>query len=230
MILMHSDLSMIPITSQSINSPAIVKHKIEEECRIHWFLGLRQAELFIQDRLGALEHTKSQLSLLALTRRRKEIEVEQLRLIAQRLDRSPREKELTSISIAEIEIELTTHDRQFKTIEYQIRDAVAELDAATEMRSVTVKDHQSEIDNMTFDELQDAFGVECIEAKQVHLLATQMNALTVGDSIANTLSSIAPDRAEAVFMKLAQHHLSSFPKFSALIESSLKLPTSEDSV
>lgn len=185
-----------PVTSQSINSPAIVQHKIAQEYRIHWFLGLRQSELFILDRAGAIEYTKSELKIADIKRRRLEIESVELLKIANCPidDRSA----LAALDVEEKQIHINNLNRQIEKTEYQIRDAFAELHEANRMRMLITRDHAEEIDNMSFGELQEVFGVECIEAKQADSLCIEVMALSVGRPIAEILNSIEPSRSDSV--------------------------------
>ena len=219
MISIHN-FSHSPVTSQSINSPAIVRHKISEEARIHWFLGLRQAELFVQDRLDALRHAHSELKLSDIKKRRLEIQIEDLKseILDQR--NTAKKKTCLGLDIEEKQIELDRLILQLSKVEYQVRDAVAELEAANEMLETISLQHREEIENMNFEELQAAFGVACIEAKQAHALSVKLNALLFGDSIADILSSIDPSRLEAVFANLTQLQLN-LPTISSLVKQSI---------
>lgn len=207
-----------PVTSQSINSPAIVQHKIAQEYRIHWFLGLRQAELFILDRAGALEYTKSELKIADIKKRRLELEsVELLKIANCPIDDR---RGLAALDMEEKQIHINNLNRQIEKTEYQIRDAFAELREADRMRSMITRDHAEEIENMSFEELQDAFGVECIEAKQADSLCIEVMALSVGRPIAEILNSVETGRSDSVLSSAIDTY-KSMSEFPNLIMKSL---------
>jgi hypothetical protein len=188
-----------PITSQSINSPAIVRWQIQQQYRIHWFLGLRQAELSVLDRTGALEYTRSTLRLSEIKKKRLQIQIESLEKIASNpLDKA---REIASLDIEEKQIEIKQIDREIEKTQYQIRDAIEELTAAQNARALIVFDHQAELDNLTYSELQEVFGPQCIEAKQADSLCTEVMALSVGQPIAQLISTLEPGRSDAVLSR-----------------------------
>jgi hypothetical protein len=223
-----------PVTSQSINSPAIVKDKILQEYRIHWFLGLRQAELFVQDRLKALNYTKSQLALLELTQERRDIQIQRIKLTDYSLRSGSLscdlDRQFDEIAIKEIQIEVAKANTEIEDIKYQVRDAVAELKAALKIRETISSEHAEELESMNFDELQEAFGDACIDAKQAHCLSSQIGALIMGGDVISTLTSISPDRLDSIFDLLNQKHRSNLSKFSGLIQNALPLMVKEETL
>lgn len=210
--------SIVPMTSQSVNSPAIVRHKINQEYRIHWFLGLRQAELFIIDRTNAINHTESQLKLLSVKRRKLELEIKTLE------DRS---SELDILNIKEKELEIEQLNNEVCKIHYQVRDALAELEAAQKIYTIIVNEHNEELSNLTFDELQKSFGIECIEAKQANSLCIQMMATQLGQPIAEIIHSLDIDRGPAILRSVAEAY-KAISGFSNLVNQSIPGDSNDD--
>jgi hypothetical protein len=197
-----------PITSQSINSPIAVQEKILEQYRIHWFLGLRQSELFLSDRSGALEHAQYALQKSRIQIERIELEIKELENCKDALDdQESTTKTRLILDIEEKRLEINEIKRGFDQSEYQIRDAMAEFRTAESLRSSILKQHSSEISNMNYSDLHAIFGRECFNALRLNVLCKQILALEVGESIAEMISSVNPNELDTL-LETAKNRLS----------------------
>lgn len=175
-------------TTSSINGPSVIHHLIRRQERIHWFLGLQQAEREIASRSSALEAARFSIA-------RSDNNLARLR---SRLDKVEDEFDRRDIEIDIAEIEA---GRVFLNI--QIRDAILELASAQYEFSRIKSQHSTQLECFSFGELQDVYGSEALQAKQSFILKSNQLALECGESFAANLMDLDPSHIAEIAAQLS---------------------------
>lgn len=184
-----------PLTNVSINSKAGVELEIQRQERIHWFLGLRQAELFIQEKRAALEtnyhlqrkHVRQVKSWQRQLQALEELEQPNLEQVDQ---------------IEELKDDIAAAKSSQENLQPLIRDCVMELHSAEAQKQRILGDHPEAID-LSYIELQTRYSAVALLEKQAHAAAAEIwasqNALPV--SIGHLLFSLAPAERDYVLAR-----------------------------
>jgi hypothetical protein len=175
-------------TTSSINGPSVIHHLIRKQERIHWFLGLQQAEREIASRSSALEAARFSIA-------RSDNNLARLR---SRLDKVGDEFDRRDIEIDIAEIEA---GRVF--LDIQIRDAILELASAQYEFSRIKTQHSTQLECFSFGELQDVCGSEALQAKQSFILKSNHLALECGESFAANLMDLDPSHIAEIAAQLS---------------------------
>lgn len=161
-----------PKASQSFNSPAVIRHQIRSAELVHWFWGLRQAELCINDRSEAIIYSK-----------------EEFALASERLNNL---EAIVKPTLTE-QIEATRIRRNTVKVRSQFTDAEEELFAAKEEYDRICVEHSNEL-QANSAELEELYSKEVWEARQTRVLAEKILAISYGPEAAAAIMDIAPDR------------------------------------
>ncbi|MBD1864181.1 MULTISPECIES: hypothetical protein [Trichocoleus] len=175
-----------PLTNLSINSKAGVEHEIQRQERVHWFLGLRQAELFIQEKRAALEtnyHLQRKHSRQVKTW---EKELQTLQELEQ-----PSLEQLDQIEALQDDIAAAKSSQE--NLQPLIRDCGMELHSAEDQKQRILQAHPEAID-LSYIELQTRYSAVALLEKQAHVTAAEIwashNALPV--SVGHLLFDLSP--------------------------------------
>ena len=161
-----------PKTSQSFNSPAVVRHQIRSAELIHWFWGLRQAELCINDRAEAILFSKEEYALAS----------ERLNTL-----------EAIAKPLLSDQIEAARIRRNIIKVRSQFTDAEQELFAAKAEYDRICVEHSDELESNSV-ELEELYSKEVWEARQTRVLAEKILAINYGPEAAAAIMDIAPER------------------------------------
>lgn len=156
----------LPLTNLSINSRAGVEFEIRRQERIHWFLGLRQAELFIQERTAALETNYRLQRDYARTCRGWQRELESLQALE---FLTPDQED----QIEKLEDDIAAAQRSSETLQPLIRDCAMELATAEAEKERILAPHPEAI-ALSFFELQERYSHVALMEKQAQFTAAEI--------------------------------------------------------
>ena len=177
------------LTNLTMNSRAGVLREIQKQYSIHWFLGLRQAELFIFDRSQVLaQHYQKQKEFNRQVEAYKR-QLNQLRqfqnhwmgqwiyalLVGHKSWFGEPELALNQ-KIEHLEDLIEAAEQQQSFLEPLIRDAINELRAAEQMKEQIVSSHPEAL-SMSYDELQERFSSVALSELQVLHMAARVWAV-----------------------------------------------------
>lgn len=166
-----------PFTNLSINSQAAVLYEIGRKSQVHWLLGLRQAELFIDEKQTALNQAYFKQREYEREIRKKQRELASLQENQAETTLAP--DRLDQIEALEDAIAQAAYYRD--RIIPQVRDACMELQTAMNARNQILEAHP-EASELNYMELQSLFGDACINETLAHYLAGRVwacsNSLT----------------------------------------------------
>lgn len=178
------------LTSLSINSKAGVEFEIRKQERVHWLLGLRQAELFIQEKTEALATNYRLQREQARTCRGWRREFDDLQALP-----SPTPDQLDQIE--KLEDDIAAVQRSSQTLEPLIRDCVMELAVAKAEKERILTAHPEAI-ALSYTELQERYGHVALMEKQAQFAAAEIwasqNNLPV--SVGHLLFDLSPSERE----------------------------------
>lgn len=160
---------------------------IEAEERLHWYLGLRQAELEIETNLNpALEDTFHKIEVLTN-------QISQLKN--------------QSVPSLESQLEVIKLEREKSRLELLIPGTLAELKVVEAKRDQIVAEHKVELENHSKDELDYLVSRDCYLARcKRHLAAAQIRPMGFNDSEAQLYLSLPPEDQIAVMSQLQMHN------------------------
>lgn len=160
---------------------------IESEERLHWYLGLRQAELELETNLKpALEDTFHKIEILTN-------QISQLKN--------------QSVTNVESALEVIKLEREKSRLELLIPGTLAELKVVETKRDEIIEAHKSELENHSKDELDYLVARDCYLARcKRHLAAAQIRPLGFNDSEAQLLLTLPPEDQIAVMSQLQLHN------------------------
>lgn len=188
-----------PLAHLSTNSKAAVEFEIRRQERIHWFLGMRQAELFIRDKLSALYTNRE--AERSYVRKIKAISREKDALgakgVAASLDELAR--------IEEIEDQIISAQRSWLDLQPLIRDADMELQVARDERDRIIYPHPEAL-GLSFDELQDRYAAPALLEKQAFYFAAEAWAAVnhLPASCGHMLMDLSPEQRQHLMTREAE--------------------------
>ena len=154
---------------------------------MHWYLGLRQAELELETNLKpALEDTFHKIEILTN-------QISQLKN--------------QSVTNVESALEVIKLEREKSRLELLIPGTLAELKVVETKRDEIIEAHKSELENHSKDELDYLVARDCYLARcKRHLAAAQIRPLGFNDSEAQLLLTLPPEDQIAVMSQLQLHN------------------------
>lgn len=161
---MEADSRIKYLANLSINSQGAILYEIQKQERVHWFLGLRQAELIIQDKQAALEHNYYE-------QKKQEREIKRSQLKIQFLSSSA--DPLDQLEIEELEDKLAIARSAIDNLSPLLRDAVMEHQTALQERSRILRENPI-AQSLTYEELQANITPECLNQKLSHYTASRI--------------------------------------------------------
>lgn len=164
----RSSDSPLTLTNLSTNSLAATIDTIRKAEWKHWYLGLRQSELTIRDREGALEH-----NALALRKHQRHI-----RKLQRELDKLPAPSDLVltpdeADRLEEIQDEIEAAKRAWINLQPLKRDAELELKAARSERQRLLVAHPEAL-ALSFEEMQATYTDEALDAVEGFYIAARI--------------------------------------------------------
>jgi hypothetical protein len=191
-------IAELPICNKSINSRASVIHEIRRREMEHWFSGLRQAELFIDEKSSALENFIFECRKQEREIRRMERQVNDLAEAVH-----PSERQQDDLEACRDYIELTT--RKLVRSRAEVRDALMERDAAIQERDRILAEHP-EATALTYQELQEMFTAPMLLERQARFIAARVWAAQNGlpEGVGESVFSLPPEQREALLNREAE--------------------------
>jgi len=189
---MEADSRIKYLTNLSINSQGAVLYEIQKQERVHWFLGLRQAELIIQDKQAALEHNYYE-------QRKQEREIKRSRIKIESL--SP-DNPLDQLEIEELEDKIAIARSAIDNLSPLLRDAVMEHQTAVGERTRILREN-SIAHSLTYEELQASITPECLNEKLSRYTASRIWASQnhLSEGVGELLFDLSPRDREIVMTR-----------------------------
>ena len=183
-----------PITHLSMNSQAAVLFEIRKQESVHWLLGLRQAELTINDRESALRANQK-----LLRRQLRELGSKARRLASLEKINFPVNEQIDEMENLKDDLEEATIQIEQK-LPPLVRDCQMELSVAISEKARILKSHP-EAESLSFEELQQQFSGAALRSKQSRFIAAaawaSQNGLPEG---AGQLLFDIPDQEREIVM------------------------------
>jgi hypothetical protein len=188
------DFSM-PLAHMTTNSWAATIHEIRKQERLHWFLGLRQAELCVRDKeqiIDANAHAERKYQ-------------RSMRRLQRELDALNRLPELTPDEedrIEELEDEIGQGKRTWVASQPLIRDAQLEYEIAKAERDRILQEHP-EAQSLSFEELQKRYTLPALVEVHARYVAARIWSAQNGvpESVGSMLFELAPQEQEVVMRR-----------------------------
>ncbi|NJR40721.1 MAG: hypothetical protein HC781_20175 [Leptolyngbyaceae cyanobacterium CSU_1_4] len=146
----------IQLTSHSINSNGAVLLNIRREEGIHWYFGLKQAEIYWESLSAALSETRLQMKKHAVEVAEIKLTIEDLN--ARKTDRTIAQADLNQASLELAEFKLARSGDVLLRLQSQERDILSELSVANQERERILNKHPEikssnylSIQNVTID-------------------------------------------------------------------------------
>lgn len=178
---------------------------VQQQANIHWFLGLRQAELEIDGREQELAYNQRQLRLTQKSIERK----------TKRLKWMRRFRWLGALlpgiadEIDELEHDLADIEREKRRLEPMLRDSFMDLELLTALRDRIMKEHADELEGKTFQQLQEEFtpiaameGIAKMIAAEVWARQQQLPSI-----VGTTLADLTAEERQYVLQREAELRL-----------------------
>lgn len=178
------------LTNISYNTLAQVQDSIRQRERIHWFLGLREAEEVIRTSTDALEETSYNL-------RKQDRAMQRLELQLQGLEGET--DALTQIKKEELADRLAQARRAKERLQPMFRDTQMALTAAQAEYDRLVAAHP-EVTELSYEVLQERYTPVALAEKQAHFLASRVIAALRGlpESVGDLLVGLDPAQCDYV--------------------------------
>ncbi len=178
---------------------------VQQQANIHWFLGLRQAEIEILAREQDLEYNQRQMRLTERSLQRKTDRLNWLRRFAWLGILWPRLHD----EIEDLEQYLADVEREKRRLEPLLRDSFADLELLITLRDRLYEENRAAIEGKTFQQLQEEFTpVAALEgiAKMVaaEVWARQQNLPGV---VGTTLADLTAEQRQYVLNREAELRL-----------------------
>lgn len=184
------------ITHQTTNSEAVVQFEIGKMERVHWLLGLRQAELIIEQRQNALQYEQ------------------QLRRNSERRNRAKQRKlkwvqRLAWLGlgfflpiedwIEDLQDQIALAEQEKGQVAPYVRDCEMELRTAQKERDRITREHTLDLD-CSFDELQAQYSAEAMDRGHALFLASRIWAHQhqLPESVGQLVFDLSPENREQV--------------------------------
>ncbi|MFQ3617728.1 MAG: hypothetical protein SNJ57_12060 [Cyanobacteriota bacterium] len=172
---------------------------VQQQANIHWFLGLRQAEIEISTREQELEYNQRQMRLTERSLKRKTARLNWLRRFAWLGILWPGLYD----EIEDLEQHLVDVEREKSRLEPLLRDSFADLELLVALRDRFLEDHKEAIEGKTFQQLQEEFTpVAALEgiAKMVaaEVWARQQNLPGI---VGTTLADLTAEQRQYVLQR-----------------------------
>jgi hypothetical protein len=162
------------------NTPAQVLDIVRSQEQIHWYWGLRQAELHIEYIRPSLEYIAKETKKLPATKKIKLEQLKTLKLLNLIAKFVPILGSWIEYKIQSVELEISAIEdpEQIQRMNQRISDAQAELDVAVSERNRILAEHP-EILQMNYQELQ-AISVEALLEKKAFLVTSSQLGVHYG--------------------------------------------------
>lgn len=183
----------LPIAHLSINSKYATRSEIVKQEEVHWFAGLRQAELTIRDKEMALAEQAFAKRKQERKLRKIERDLEQVRNKLARLNAGSHKYLDTLDKIEDLEDQLKLAQFQSERMAPLERDAISELNVAKQERDRILTEHPEAL-TMPYDHLQD-MGRDVLNTVLAKYVASSVWAAKNGlpDAVGKALFDIPKD-------------------------------------
>lgn len=178
---------------------------VQQQANIHWFLGLRQAEIEIQGREQDLAYNQRQLRLTEKSIQRKIKRLTWLRRIGWLDTMLPGIAE----EVEELEQDLADVEQEKRKLEPMLRDCFMDLELLTALRDRLIQEHADELEGKTFQQLQEEFtpvaameGVAKMIAAEVWARQQQLPGI-----VGTTLADLTPEQRQYVLQRESELRL-----------------------
>lgn len=192
------------ITHQTSNSQAAVRFEIRKQERVHWFLGLRQAELIVDAKQGVLDYNERQLRRGLRKVRQKQRQLDRL-IVIQKLSLGllPLQDAIESL-----QDDIAEAKQEYGKIHPYVRDALMERDTAAIERDRIIHEHEEEL-NTNFDELQEKYAQPAMLQGFARYFASRVWASQnhLPEALGSLLFELAPEERDWVMTNEMQLRL-----------------------
>lgn len=178
---------------------------VQQQANIHWFLGLRQAELEIQGREQDLSYNQRQLRLTEKSIQRKTKRLAWLRRFYWLSTILPG----IADEIEDLEYDLAEVEQEKRKLEPLLRDCFMDLELLTALRDRLMREHADELKGKTFQQLQEEFtpiaameGIAKMIAAEVWARQQQLPGI-----VGTTLADLTAEQRQYVLQREAEMRL-----------------------
>lgn len=209
------------------NTPAQVLDIIRSQEQIHWYWGLRQAELHIEYIRPSLEYVGNQLQKLPVLKKIKLEQLTTLKFINLFTRIIPILGVWIDYKIKSIEAEIKSIEdpEQIQRMGQRIADAQAELEIATSERNRIIADHP-EILGMSHQELQ-SISVEALLEKKAFLITSSQLGVHYG--LSESASTLLAELSQKDLSKVLSAEYGRLMRINAILQPQRNVNSLENS-
>lgn len=188
----------LPLCNKSINSRAAVIHEIRRRELEHWYSGLRQAELFMDEKTAALEAFVFDCREYELGLQEAELKISELE---KKQSLTPKQR----IKLSRLQNSIDLSSRRLFRIRAEVRDAMMEFAAAKGERDRILQEHPEAL-HLSYDEMQERFTAPMLQERQARYIAARVWAAQNGlpDGVGESVFSVPLEQREALLIREAE--------------------------